>query len=335
MAAWNEEDVILRKLENLRSLDYPQERVQVIVAADGSNDATVEFAQSVEGTIVLHRAERTGKLAAIARASEEATGNIILVSDANNHYSNGTLRSLVGPFADPEVGVVTGRKQIDDELGRPLHQAEGLLLALRVQAQGVGDRGRVRGGSGGRDSCLSPRGVSDPRAHDVDGGLRSRHGRRARGVATRLRSGCGFARTPFCDRRGRGWASFSDRGGQVAGDADDPAEAARSQAAAGDSGDLAQRLAPARAGDAGLRGGEQHPRRAVLWMARWLGLGQAVFYGMALLGWRNERLRKRNPWLFIPYYFCRLNLATFRGATTLLRGEEQTKWEKVDRGLTA
>src|SRR5581483_12097927 len=118
--------VIAGRLENLRASDYPAERLELIVAADGSNDRTVERARSVRGTTVVHRADRRGKLAAIAHAWEVASGDILVVTDANNVFAPDTLRELTAPFADPEVGVVTGRKAIDDGSGRPLDRAESL-----------------------------------------------------------------------------------------------------------------------------------------------------------------------------------------------------------------
>jgi poly-beta-1,6-N-acetyl-D-glucosamine synthase len=87
VAAYNEEDVIVSRLENLRASAYPVELIELIVAADGSQDRTVARAQSVPGTIVLHRPERLGKLAAIGHAWEVASGDILVVTDANNKFA--------------------------------------------------------------------------------------------------------------------------------------------------------------------------------------------------------------------------------------------------------
>jgi cellulose synthase/poly-beta-1,6-N-acetylglucosamine synthase-like glycosyltransferase len=118
VAAYDEEAVIGRKVDELRALDYPAELVQVIVAADGSSDRTAEIA-AARGVEVLHRPERLGKSAAIGRAARTAGGEIIAFSDANNRWAPGALRALVAPFGDPEVGAVTGKKVSggDDGLG--------------------------------------------------------------------------------------------------------------------------------------------------------------------------------------------------------------------------
>ncbi len=114
IAAYNEEASIRQKLENCLKLDYPTERLQILVAADGSNDKTVEIVQSfrAHGVILSYRPERRGKMAAINRAMEMAQGEIIIFSDANNLYDIGTLRALVAPFIDPSVGAVSGAKII-------------------------------------------------------------------------------------------------------------------------------------------------------------------------------------------------------------------------------
>lgn len=121
IAAFNEEDVIGAKLEQSLALDYPRDRLQIIVAADGSDDRTVEIASSFahRGVVTLHRPERAGKLAAITRAVAAASGEIVVFSDANNRYDPAALREMAAPFADPGVGAVSGRKAVvdDDALG--------------------------------------------------------------------------------------------------------------------------------------------------------------------------------------------------------------------------
>jgi len=121
VAAFDEEAVIGRKLDETLALDYPAELLQVIVAADGSSDSTAQIAATYasRGVVVLHRPERLGKLAAITRAMGHATGDVVVFSDANNHYDAAALRHLAAPFSDPGVGIVTGRKTIigDDGLG--------------------------------------------------------------------------------------------------------------------------------------------------------------------------------------------------------------------------
>ena len=127
IAAYNEEEVIAQKLENCLELDYPRDQLQILVAADGSDDRTPEMVRAFAGRGVelSYSPPRRGKMAAINRAVPLARGEIIVFSDANNLYAPDTLRELVVPFVDPSVGGVSGAKTIvkgDGSLG----ESEGL-----------------------------------------------------------------------------------------------------------------------------------------------------------------------------------------------------------------
>ncbi len=127
IAAYNEERVISAKLENCLRLDYPPECLQILVAADGSDDQTVEIVRSFadRGIELSYQPERAGKMSAINRAIPSARHDIVVFSDANNLYRTDTLRALVQPFSDPSVGVVTGQKTML-EAEDHLSQADGL-----------------------------------------------------------------------------------------------------------------------------------------------------------------------------------------------------------------
>jgi poly-beta-1,6-N-acetyl-D-glucosamine synthase len=114
IAAYNEQDVLAAKLENTLALDYPKENIQIIVAADGSDDRTPEIAKSFEerGVELSYQPERRGKMAAINRAMACIRHEIVLFSDANNLYNKDTLRELVKPFSDTKVGAASGSKNI-------------------------------------------------------------------------------------------------------------------------------------------------------------------------------------------------------------------------------
>lgn len=127
IAAYNEEGCIAAKLENSLSLDYPSDRLQILVAADGSDDQTAEIVRSfaARGVELSYEPERRGKMSAINRAMPLARGEIVVFSDANNLYAPDTLREMVLPFSDPTVGGVSGSKMIVKD-GDPLSSSEGL-----------------------------------------------------------------------------------------------------------------------------------------------------------------------------------------------------------------
>jgi biofilm PGA synthesis N-glycosyltransferase PgaC len=127
IAAYNEEDVIARKLDNCLSLDYPAEKLQILVAADGSDDQTASIVRGYasQGVELSYTSERGGKMSAINRALPKARGEIVVFSDANNMYGTDALRKLAAPFADPTIGAVSGAKSIV-RLDGVLGEAEGM-----------------------------------------------------------------------------------------------------------------------------------------------------------------------------------------------------------------
>jgi cellulose synthase/poly-beta-1,6-N-acetylglucosamine synthase-like glycosyltransferase len=110
IAAYNEERDIARKLDETLALDYPQEKMEIIVASDCSSDRTDEIVRSYAGRgVILHRRpQRRGKTSAQNHAVQIATGEILIFSDATTWYEKDALRKIVRGFADPEVGAVTG-----------------------------------------------------------------------------------------------------------------------------------------------------------------------------------------------------------------------------------
>jgi cellulose synthase/poly-beta-1,6-N-acetylglucosamine synthase-like glycosyltransferase len=120
--AYDEEDVIAAKVANALALDYPRERLQVIVASDGSTDSTVRSAEAAGADLVLDLPPG-GKVAALNAAAERAGGEILAFSDANSSWEPPALRRLVAPFADSEVGYVCGQVRFTDPAGDNLEGA--------------------------------------------------------------------------------------------------------------------------------------------------------------------------------------------------------------------
>ena len=108
IAAYDEEDVIAAKVRNVLALDYPRDRLEVIVCSDGSADATVDRARDAGADVVLDL-PRGGKVAAQDAGVRHASGELIAFSDANSTLDPDALRRLIEPFADPAVGYVCGQ----------------------------------------------------------------------------------------------------------------------------------------------------------------------------------------------------------------------------------
>jgi cellulose synthase/poly-beta-1,6-N-acetylglucosamine synthase-like glycosyltransferase len=145
VAAYAEQEVIAERVANLHALDYPAERLQVIVACDGSPDQTAQRARASGADLVLEL-PRGGKIRAQDAAVERATGDIVAFSDANARWEPGALQALVAPFADSLVGYVCGDVRFLNERGT---NQEGLywryeMLLRRLESE----VGSVTGGNG-------------------------------------------------------------------------------------------------------------------------------------------------------------------------------------------
>jgi cellulose synthase/poly-beta-1,6-N-acetylglucosamine synthase-like glycosyltransferase len=110
IAAYNEESDIARKLDETLALDYPKDRLEIVVASDCSTDGTDDIVRGYAGQgVILHRRpQRLGKTSAQNHAVRVSSGEILVFSDATTHYAPDALRKLVRSFADTQVGAVTG-----------------------------------------------------------------------------------------------------------------------------------------------------------------------------------------------------------------------------------
>lgn len=125
--AHNEGGVIRAKLTSVLNSHYPGDRMEIIVAEDGSTDDTFEqIAAVADPRVVLdHSPERRGKVAALNRAVRRAHGDFLVFSDANALMKPDTLYNLMCNFADPRVGCVNGRKVLSGQ-GSELETNENL-----------------------------------------------------------------------------------------------------------------------------------------------------------------------------------------------------------------
>jgi poly-beta-1,6-N-acetyl-D-glucosamine synthase len=331
VVAHNEQDLIETKLRDTLALDYPADRLAVVVVCDGSDDATAARAARVEGVTVLHEPERRGKLAAMNRAFDATQGDVVVFSDANNHWSPNTLRALVAPLADPEVGVTTGRKGIDDGSGRPLDKVEGLywryesklkswesavgsvcaavgeMLAFRREAYQRPAGGMLTedlvqvllAAAAGWRVVYVPEAVSLELASDTTASEAVRRSRLVTGAWQAM-----WSVLPQLARRrpGLAWQVASHKATRLM---------------------IPWALLAIATSTLSLV-------RVVRW-ARWMGAAQACFYAAALAGWSLERSGRRSRLLYVPYYFCRMNLASLTGQRNVLGDDSEGVWERVPR----
>lgn len=109
IAAYNEEAIIARRIENCLALGYPPDRLEILIASDGSTDQTADVVRNfAHQGVKLLELSRRGKALSDNALVEAAIGEIVVTSSAAGHFPPDFLRKLVRNFADPEVGSVTG-----------------------------------------------------------------------------------------------------------------------------------------------------------------------------------------------------------------------------------
>lgn len=111
LSVYNEERVIREKIDNFYSLDYPPEKLEMVIVSDKCSDRTDEIIGSLGGDRIrlLVQKKRSGKTLNLNKGVAEAKGEIIVFTDANSMFDRDAVRKLVRHFADPEIGLVSGR----------------------------------------------------------------------------------------------------------------------------------------------------------------------------------------------------------------------------------
>lgn len=112
IAAYNEKEFVSEKVENLRQLDYPKEKIEFLWITDGSNDGSPEMLSKYPDMHVAHENARNGKVGALNRGMAFVKTPIVVFCDANNFLAKESIREIVGLFANPYVGCVAGEKRI-------------------------------------------------------------------------------------------------------------------------------------------------------------------------------------------------------------------------------
>ena len=112
IAAYNEEGFIREKIANTLQLNYPEGKLEVVFVTDGSNDRTPDIIAEFPMLKLLHKPERSGKIAAVHRAVEQVNSEIIVFTDANTYLNKDALVNICRHYADPKVGAIAGEKRV-------------------------------------------------------------------------------------------------------------------------------------------------------------------------------------------------------------------------------
>ena len=134
IAAYNAQNHLSDRIDNLLECDYPADRLRVLVASDGSTDATVAVVRHYpsDRVKVLEYTQRRGKAATLVDAIKTVSSPVVVFTDATTCYEKTSLRNLVRHFVDPQIGLVAGKPCMTNQDGQ---RAESLYWSLEMHAR--------------------------------------------------------------------------------------------------------------------------------------------------------------------------------------------------------
>ena len=144
VSLYNEEGHVASKIESLQHIDYPRDRMQVLIGSDGSTDRTNAILKDrahVIGATVVYESRRAGKPAMLNALASIAKGDLLVFTDARQRLDRMAVAELAAHFRDPQVGSVSAELHFEDSAGRPA--SVGLAGSTRTSSGGA-SRGSVR-----------------------------------------------------------------------------------------------------------------------------------------------------------------------------------------------
>ena len=135
ISAYNEESVIERKILNILELDYPKDKLEVLIGDDGSADRTAEIVERYKdrGITLVKAPKNAGKAAMLNRLHKIASGDILLFCDANTMLFPNVVRKITDPFKDKKIGCACGHLILSDKSGTDLGQGESSYWDLESE----------------------------------------------------------------------------------------------------------------------------------------------------------------------------------------------------------
>lgn len=333
IAAYNEETVIEDKIKNSLEIDYPKEKLEILVASDGSTDKTNEILAQYE---MLHKnikinylKPREGKISALNRTIPLAKGEIVVLSDANVLYYPDTIKNLVRHFVDPSIGGVSGDVRIIND-GVSFGESEGLYLKYERFIQNTESKiGSIIGVDGAMYAIRKELFKTIPNNIILDDFVIS--------------------------------MNIARKGYRVIYE---PEAIATENATPDYKQEFKRKVRIAAGAFQALKQNEGLPRwnqqlllfeyvshKLLRWLIPFFLLGlyisnsvlfkepfyliffilQTIFYLLAVAGYILENKKTNMPFLTIPFYFCMVNLAAFIGFFKGVFNLQSVKWEKTDR----
>jgi cellulose synthase/poly-beta-1,6-N-acetylglucosamine synthase-like glycosyltransferase len=151
LPVYNEAATVAGRIQNLLEIDYPRERLQILVISDASSDGTDDVVRrfAAQGVELLRLSKRGGKTAAENAAASLARGEIVVNTDATSRVLRHSLKALVRPFADPGVGVASGRDVSVGDVTTEANEGESGYVGYEMRVRAMETRvGSIVGASG-------------------------------------------------------------------------------------------------------------------------------------------------------------------------------------------
>ena len=336
IAAYNEEDFIMEKIRNTLQLQYPEGKLELIFVTDGSSDRTPELVAAYPQIRLLHSPERRGKIAAVHRAMDTVTTEVVVFTDANTYLNPDALLNICRHYADAQVGAVAGEKRVQVEDTADATAGEGFYWKYESKLKAwdselhsvVGAEGELFSIRKSLYQPVSPNAILDdfmisllvaqqgyrvvyePEAYASEtssANVKEELKRKIRIAAGGLQSIIWLKSllNPFAQPL----LSFQYISHRVLRWTVVP---------------FLMILALVLGAAMVLQGGASLIYQVLL-------AAQVVFYAAALAGWLLERKEIKVKALFIPYYFCMMNYAVIRGIFRYLAGSQSAAWDKAKR----
>jgi cellulose synthase/poly-beta-1,6-N-acetylglucosamine synthase-like glycosyltransferase len=345
IAAHDEEASIGDRVDNLLALDYPNDKLEIVIGSDGSTDRTVaEARRRDDARVHVLDLSRTGKATALNRAVAASSGEILVFSDANTAYATNAIGVLVRSFADPTVGGVAG-----NQVYLPATAKAGPGDPAAATAVGVGERSYwdfdriVKDAESLGGSVISATGamyaIRRELFREVPNGVTDDFVTSTRVIAARRRlvfEPAAVAYEPVAGSSGREYSrkvrimTRGLRGVAVARELLDP----------GRHGFYALQLFTHKI----LRRLMAIPLLVILVTSPFLWdegpiyrvavVGQLLVYGLGIVGLAlRDHAMGRRPWFAIPAFFLLVNIASLHALWNLLSGRRIDRWQPARRDV--
>jgi cellulose synthase/poly-beta-1,6-N-acetylglucosamine synthase-like glycosyltransferase len=334
IAAYNEASILPDKMANCQALDYPPDKLHILLVTDGSDDGSEQLFPDVPHLTRLHQPQRQGKIAAVKRAMVHVQTPITVFTDANTFLNPSAIRRMVADFADPTVGAVAGEKQVI-ATGNAASNGEGLYWRYESYLKRKDSELYTVVGAAGelyaiRTACY----------HDVP-------------ADTILDD---FMHTLLIAKDGYRVTYAPEAVAMEHASANVKEELKRKiRISAGGWQSMHRMLPLLNIFRYGILSFQYIGHRVLRWSlaafslpvvlvlnvvlaaqgTHWvyplLLLGQVAGYGLAMLGYVLRGRQVNIPGFFAPYYFVVMNYSVFAGCLRYLRGQQTATWEKAKR----